>query len=73
MVGEVYADTDEGVELRGYDVVDWNAVIDLPWKGLAVRLEGLNITDRSYETRQYYDMPGREWRATLLMEFRDDA
>jgi outer membrane cobalamin receptor len=70
---EVYANTTESEELDGYSLVDFTALLDLPWEGTALRFEGLNITDEHYRTRQYYDMPGSEWRVSLLLGWEDDA
>jgi vitamin B12 transporter len=70
---DVYADVSEGGELDGYGLVDFTAMLDLPWAGTALRFEGLNITDERYRTRQYYDMPGSEWRVSLLLGWEDDA
>ncbi|MFH1864564.1 MAG: TonB-dependent receptor [Candidatus Eisenbacteria bacterium] len=69
----VYADTFEHDRLSGYGLVDLTALLELPWEGTALRFEGLNITDEHYRTRQYYDMPGSEWRLSLLLGWEDDV
>ena len=63
----------EDVELDGHTVVDFTALVDLPWEGMALKVEALNIADEHYRTRQYYDMPGREARVSLLIGWEDDG
>jgi outer membrane receptor protein involved in Fe transport len=73
--GEVYVDAteDEDRMLDGYSVIDFSARLELPWEGIAVGFDGLNIMDKTYETRQYYDMPGLEWRLSLMLGWEDDV
>ena len=72
-VGEVYADGYESSQLNAYSVADFRALVDLPIRGVAFRLDVLNLMDERYETRVRYEMPGREWRASLLLGWEDDA
>jgi vitamin B12 transporter len=73
LTGESYVNGIEGEELNDYNLVDFSTLLELPWEGTALRFEGLNITDQRYFTRQYYDMPGSEWRLSLLLGWEDDA
>ena len=70
--GEVYVDASETTALDGYSVVDFTALLETPWRGAGLRFEGLNIMDERYETRQYYEMPGREWRLSLVLGWDED-
>ncbi|MBN2564792.1 MAG: TonB-dependent receptor [Candidatus Eisenbacteria bacterium] len=73
-VGSVYADDPAGrVELPSFTVVDLGVMYVLPLQGIAVRLDALNLFDESYQTRLGYDMPGREWRASVLIGWSDDG
>ncbi len=72
-VGEVYTDTTEEGELDGYSVLDVSATVDLPMPGVAVRFDAMNLLDERYQTRVGYDMPGQEWRLSLLLGWEDDA
>ena len=72
-VGEVTTGDWEFPELDGYTVADFGALVDLPIRGVALQFDILNLMDDRYETRVRYEMPGREWRATLLLGWEDDA
>ncbi len=73
LTGESYVNGIERGELNGYGLVDFSTLLALPWEGAALRFEGLNITDQRYFTRQYYEMPGSEWRLSLLLGWEDDV
>ncbi|MCK4408898.1 MAG: TonB-dependent receptor, partial [Candidatus Eisenbacteria sp.] len=70
-VGDVYADGYESSQLSAYSVADFRALVDLPPDGVALRFDVLNLMDERYETRAGYEMPGREWRASLLLGWED--
>jgi len=70
-VGDVYADGYESSQLGAYSVADFRAHIDLPIRGVAFQFDVLNLMDEQYETRAGYEMPGREWRASLLLGWED--
>ena len=72
-VGEMTTGDWEFPELDGYSVADFGALVDLPIRGAALQFDILNLMDDRYETRVRYEMPGREWRATLLLGWEDDV
>jgi outer membrane cobalamin receptor len=73
-IGSVYVDDFAGrIELPRHTVVDFALLYDLPFPNVALRFDALNLVDESYQTRLGYDMPGREWRASLLVGWSEDG
>ena len=67
-VSAAWVDVANTETIGAYTVADLWASFDLPVRGVALNVEGRNLLNQAYETRQGYPLPGQEWAVALVFE-----